>query len=99
MVEAVRAELEELAGRDANLASGALAHLALAMAREIDSERNSATSKSMCASRLLEALEQLRVLAPEPKEEEDELERRRRERAERLARQAAAGSAASPAGD
>lgn len=98
MVEAVRAELEELAGRDANLASGALAHLALAMAREIDSERNSATSKSMCASRLLEALEQLRVLAPEP-EEEDELERRRRERAERLARQAAAGSAASPAGD
>ena len=84
MVAAVQVDLDRLASRDDELANGALAQLALAMAREIDAAANSATSKSMCAGRLIEALEQLRALAP-AQEEEDEVERARQRRAERLA--------------
>lgn len=59
VVAAVESELARL---PPTVAAGAVAATALAMAREIDSPGNSATSKSMCAARLVEAMEKLRSL-------------------------------------
>lgn len=78
---AVQQELDAIAKRDKALAESALAALALAMAREIDNARNSATSKAMCAGRLHDAMDRLRELAP-PKAERtrlDELRDRKRQ--------------------
>lgn len=73
---AVEFDLKKL---PAELAGGALAASALALAREIDHAGNSATSKSMCARALTETLEKLRALAPAEKEADklDDLARRR----------------------
>lgn len=72
VVSAVERELQEIAKRDAVLARGAVAATALALAREMDGH-NSATSKSMCAKALMEALAELRGLAP-PVERKDDLD-------------------------
>lgn len=61
VVAAVERDLSKLFG---DLAASALAASALAMAREIDDFGNSATSKSMCQARLMDALRELRELAP-----------------------------------
>lgn len=81
-VDAVKRDLADIAKRDKALSESALAVLALAMARELDSANNSATSKSMCAKQLREAIDRLRELAPEPekKDDIDDLSRRRRDR-------------------
>ncbi len=78
--EAVLADVKALgvlpAGSEAYVAS------ALALARELD-VKNSATSKSMCARALREAMDRLRELAP-PAERADRLDelagRRKRRR-------------------
>lgn len=89
MVEAVQRDLDQIAERDEDLASSALAHLALAMAGEIDDQGNSATSKSMCAARLSDALERLRELAP-PKEKVDRLDEVKQKREQRRGRRRSA---------
>lgn len=61
MEQAVLRDVEELGELPAG--SGALVASALALARELD-VRNSATSKSMCARALREAMDRLRELAP-----------------------------------
>lgn len=81
VVEAVQRDLARLPDE---LAESGLAASALTLAAAMDDPSNSATSKSMCAARLHDALEQLRALAPE-QEEADEVERARKRRADRLA--------------
>jgi hypothetical protein len=81
---AVKADIALIAAADARLAASGLSASALALAREIDEPGNSATSKSMCAKALMDALDRLRELAP-PQTKETELERARRERTERRA--------------
>lgn len=82
LIDAVLADLERLRRQDPNLADSALAMTALAMAYEIEHPFNSATSKSMCAGKLADALRELRELAPaeEVADEVDELARRRADR-------------------
>lgn len=74
VVAAVERDLAEIRTRDERLAASALAATALAMAAEIDDSVNSATSKSMCAARLQEALDRLRELTP-PEEKSDGIDR------------------------
>lgn len=71
----------DLARLPRDLAESALAASALALADEIDGA-NSATSKSMCARALHDALRELRELAPaeEVADEVDELAKRRSDR-------------------
>jgi hypothetical protein len=85
--EAIERDLEELRSRDPQLADSALAASARVLAQELDKDRNSATSKSMCARALQDTLEQLRELAPpaEVKDKLDELESRRTARRGRTA--------------
>lgn len=73
----------DLASLPENLALGALAASALAMAREIDSSGNSATSKSMCQARLQDALAELRSLAP-PEVKRDAIDEIKAAREKRL---------------
>lgn len=63
---AVLRDLDGLAILAPELARSTLAATAVALAREIDSSRNSATSKSMCARELREAMNRLLELAPAP---------------------------------
>ena len=79
VVEAVGRDLERL---PSHLAESALAAAALALAGEIDTGSNSATSKSMCAKALQDMLRELRDLAPaeEESDEIDDLEARRQRR-------------------
>lgn len=76
---AVDRDLAVIAKLDKALAQSALAASAQALAREIDDPGNSATSKSMCARALLDALAQLREQIPEHDEKDklDELSARR----------------------
>lgn len=62
--EVEKAVLSDLKGLPAEMSKSGLAALALTLAREVDSPGNSATSKSMCARVLFDALERLRELAP-----------------------------------
>jgi hypothetical protein len=89
--KATRADIALIAATDPRLAASGLAATALALSRELDDAGNSATSKSMCAKALMDALDRLRELAP-PQKEESELERKRRERSER--RRSSGGTAA-----
>jgi hypothetical protein len=66
-----------------DLATSALAASALALAAEMDN-KNSATSKSMCAKALLDTLNRLRELAP-PKRAKNDLDLQRERREARLA--------------
>lgn len=88
MAAAVQRDLDLLAARDEGLAESALAQLALAMAAEIDNPENSATSKSMCAARLADALDRLRALAP-PKPTQDRLDEVKEKREQRRRRRSA----------
>lgn len=82
VVDAVKRDLAAIARRDKQLAECGLAAAALALARELDSPRNSATSKSMCARALRETLDRLSELAPEEQQEDrlDDLSARRAKR-------------------
>lgn len=76
---------EELPAR---LAKSAIAATALAMAREIDAPANSATSKSLCAARLVEAMDRLHALAAEERQAGSRLDEIAKRREERLGRAA-----------
>jgi hypothetical protein len=89
VVAAVKRDLARIAKADKELARGGLAMSALALARELDDQDNSATSKSMCAKALGEALEQLRSKVPE-RQEKDKLDELSDRRAKRLGRRATA---------
>lgn len=82
VADAVQRDIDAIAKRDKDLAESGLAASALALAREIDAVGNSATSKSMCAKALREALDRLYELAPDEQETDgvDELSRRRKAR-------------------
>lgn len=67
VVKAVRADLDGMGER---AKASTLAETALALARELDKPRNSATSKSMCAKAMIDVLRELRTLAP-PRVEAD----------------------------
>lgn len=84
LVEAVERDIALIADRSLELAGSGLAASALAMALEIENPFNSATSKSMCATGLRDALAQLRELIPQESEEDalDDLARRRSVRIE-----------------
>jgi hypothetical protein len=71
VAEAVERDLADIRRRDPTLATSALAASALALAAEIDSVGNSATSKSMCARELRDTLDRLRALAPKGEENDD----------------------------
>lgn len=64
MITVYEALLRELEKLPTDLSESALAASALAMAREIDSATNSATSKSMCQARLQDAWLKLQELRP-----------------------------------
>jgi hypothetical protein len=75
-------ELKEIAKRAPELADSTLAASARAIAAELDTAGNSATSKSMCARALNETLGRLYDLLPaeEKKDRVDELKQRRAKR-------------------
>lgn len=85
VLTAVERDLEAIRKRDRQLADSALAATAMQLAYELEHPFNSATSKSMCAARLIETMERLRELAPEAEKEDklDELSARRSARRER----------------
>jgi hypothetical protein len=87
VVDAVHDELDAIAKLDADLARSGFAASALALAQALDDPENSATSKSMCARALLDALDRLRELAPEEKKDGkvDEISERRATRRRRAA--------------
>lgn len=82
VVGAVKRDLAEIARRSPDLAVSGFAATALALAREMDYD-NSATSKSMCAKALVEALSLLRELSP-PDTKRDGLDDLAARRAKRL---------------
>jgi hypothetical protein len=84
LVESVQRDLAKIREASEPLADSALAASALAMAIEIENPHNSATSKSMCARALFDALEELRVLTP-PAAEKDALDELKARREGRLA--------------
>ena len=88
VLESVERDLKAIAKRDKALADSALAAAARQLAHELDDPGNSATSKSMCAGRLMEAMDRLRELMP-PEEEKDSLDEFARRRAERRGAEAA----------
>jgi pyruvate/2-oxoglutarate dehydrogenase complex dihydrolipoamide acyltransferase (E2) component len=84
VLDAVKGDIAGIARLDPKLARSGLAASALALARELDDPDNSATSKSMCAKSLIDALERLRELAPD-EEGNDALDELASRRAARLA--------------
>jgi len=84
--DAVTRDLERIAVVAPELAQGAEAFTALALAAEIDGN-NSATSKSMCAKALADLMSELRALTPE-QEAGDSVDNLAARRAARLARRA-----------
>lgn len=89
VVEAVHRDLDVIREQDEALADSTFAATAVRLAYELEHPYNSATSKSMCAKTLLEALNRLRELAPEP-EEGDDIDELQARHAADLARSAAA---------
>lgn len=94
VVEAIEHDIELLREVSDEVADSAFAATAVRLAYELQNPFNSATSKSMCARSMIEALDRLRELAPLPEEADgiDELAAKRDERllAEQAAREAAA---------
>jgi len=82
VVEAVRRDLAALKRRDKQLAEGALAQAALALAARIDDPDNSATSVSMCARELRDHMNRIWELAPAETRDNrvDDLSTRREQR-------------------
>lgn len=66
--EAVKRDLAAFDKRLPKISKSGLAVTALVLARELDKPANSATSKSMCAQRLREALDRLEEKVPPQKE-------------------------------
>lgn len=97
VVKAVKQDLAEIRRRDKDLANSAIAASALVLAAELDDPGNSATSKSLCARALREALDRLRELAPAKKESDDvdEVAKRRAKRRASAGRTRAANKARS----
>jgi hypothetical protein len=89
VVDAAEHEIERIRERDPDLADSAVAASAIAMAYEIEHPFNSATSKSMCQARLVEAMKTLRELAPPEERPKDGIDQLRERRAKRRARSAA----------
>lgn len=87
VTEAVLSYLERLPG---DVSGAPEAALALALAELVDDQGSSATSKSMNAGRMLDALERVRALAPE-KAEVSPLDEIRARRDKRLGKSGAAG--------
>jgi len=92
VVDATRAELEEIRERDPRVANSALAAAALSMAFELDHPYNSATAKSYCVKELRQTMDTLREQAPPQVKGGSRLEQLRKEREEKEA--AARGAAA-----
>lgn len=87
VVDAIRSDLESY---PEDLRSSALAAVAVALGFELEHPGNSATSKSMCAGQLRDALTELRALRP-PAEESDGVTRIEELRAVRREAAARAG--------
>lgn len=85
VVAAVENDLRQLSEGAPELKRSALAATALALAGEMDDSGNSATSKSMCAKSLIDALERLQAQAPEREEKGDALDELAAARAARRA--------------
>jgi hypothetical protein len=82
-VTAVELDLDTIRKKAPELAESGTAATALQMAYELVNPYNSATAKSMCAGRLLDALAKLREMAP-PEEKKGTLHAIRAERSDRL---------------
>lgn len=82
VVGAAEGEVEKIREVDATLAESSLAATAIALAFQIESPGNSATSKSMCARELRDTMDRLRELMPESREADgvDDLTARREAR-------------------
>lgn len=82
VLAAVERELAQVAKRDKDLAAGALAATAQALARELDDHDTSATAKAACARELTATMSQLRELAPKGQRQDgvDEIGARRTKR-------------------
>ncbi len=89
VVAATKRDLKDIAKRDPALAKSSLAAAALVLAGALDSPKNSATSKSMCARALIDTLDRIRDLAP-PRMEDDQLDDLSSRRAARISRAAGA---------
>jgi hypothetical protein len=87
VVDAVHDELDQIAKLDPKLAVSGFAASAIALAQALDDPGNSATSKSMCARSMFDALDRLRELAPEEKRSSkvDEIGEHRAKRRRRAA--------------
>jgi hypothetical protein len=83
--KALRRDLARIADASQELASGALAATALALARSVDSPRTSATARSMCARALADVLGQINDQMPEPARPDDPVDVIAARRAERKA--------------
>lgn len=84
VVEAVERDLAEIGDRAAWVSDSAIAATAVRLAYELQNPFNSATSKSMCARSMIEAMNRLRELAPK-QEEPDQVDELATARATRLA--------------
>lgn len=71
VLEGVARDLEAIRETDADLASGALAGVAIAMAFELENPYTSATAKANCANSLRDVLARLRELMPVDREADD----------------------------
>jgi hypothetical protein len=87
VMAALERELKAIAKRDPALAQSTVAATACALARELDSPNNSATSKSMCAKAMYDAIDRLYELAPAEKDKDgvDDIAAQREARRARLA--------------
>jgi hypothetical protein len=83
-VSVAKAVQADIAALGALAVGSTLAETALALARELDKPKNSATSKSMCAKAMIDVLRELRSQAP-PKQEADGVTDLNAERAARRA--------------
>jgi hypothetical protein len=100
VVAATEHEIRALAAVVPGLAVCALSAAALELARQMDADGNSATSKSMCARELRETMGLLRGMAPEEREESplDEIRARRAAKIEAAGKPAASGRGGSAGG-
>jgi hypothetical protein len=84
---ALEQELSLIAKRAPALAVSTVAATARTLARELDNPKNSATSKSMCAKAMYDAIDRLYELAPAENEKDgvDDIAAQREARRARLA--------------
>jgi hypothetical protein len=92
VIDATRAEIDEMRQRNPQVANSALAAAALSMAYELDHPFNSATAKSYCVKELRQTMDWLREQAPPKAKGGSRLEelRKEREAKEAAARRSAA---------